>query len=318
MNRLLASYIIRGSTRGESHGGIYLIDLEQRATYRPTDWNLSGIDWHEYEGDRGLRGLAIDGDTLYVASSHELLAFSKDFQLRKSWRHPYLRNCQDICIWQRTLFVVAAGSDCVFAFDLDQGKFHWIMHISRKEFQFRPRLFEPDDSDGPLILNKLHLTSVFCDANGLYITGARSGGMLHFSGQKLNMTAELPPGTHNARPFRAGVLFNDSEAGVVRYSGRNDMTEDRALAIPNYPNESQGRHGTNVPAANSSNDGQAPGTPSHHGRGLCVLSNSTIAGGSAPATVTLYDFASNCQLISVALTTDAKHSIHSLAIWPFD
>ena len=30
---------------------------------------------------------------------------------------------------------------------------------------------------------------------------------------------ELPPGTHNARPFRDGVLFNDSDADVLRYSG---------------------------------------------------------------------------------------------------
>jgi len=318
MNRLLASYIVRGSTRGESHGGVYLIDLDQQTAYRPIDWNLSTIDWREYEGDRGLRGLAIDGDTVYVASSHELLVFSKDFQLRKSWRHPYLRNCQDICIWQRTLFVVAAGSDCVFAFDLDQEKFQWVMHISRKEFQFRSRLFEPDDKDGPLILDKLHLNSVFCDANGMYITGSNSGGMLHFSGQKLNMTAELPPGTHNARPFRAGVLFNDTQAGVVRYCGRNDMKEDRALAIPIYLNEPPGRHGTDVPAANSSNYGQAPDALSHHGRGLCVLSDHVIAGGTAPSTVTLYDLAANKQLVSIVLSKDEHHHIHSLAIWPFD
>lgn len=308
MNRLIASYIVRGSTRGENHGGLYLIDLEQRTTHQPIEWADPAIEWRDTEGDRGLRGLAIDGDTLYVAASRELLAYSKDFQLLQSWRHPYLRNCQDMCIWQRSLFVVSAGADCVLAFDLDQQRFHWAMHISRKDFRFIPHLFSPDDTDGPLILDKLHLNSVHCDENGLYITGSDSGGMLHFSGQKMNMSAELPPGTHNARPFRAGVLFNDTEAGVLRYSGRSDMSEDRALAIPTYaPAELVG---------DDSNLSKLAATAG--GRGLCVLSNRHVAGGAAPATVTLYDLAENRQLLSVVLSRDVQHRIHSLAVWPFD
>jgi hypothetical protein len=308
MNRLIASYIINGSTRGESHGGICLIDPERRTTHRCIDWNLPTISWREYEGDRGLRGLAIDGDTLYVASSHELLAFSKDFQLRKSWRHPYLRNCQDICIWQRSLFVVSAGCDCILAFDLDQGRFHWAMHVSRKEFQFIPRMFEPDASDGPLMLDKLHLNSVYCDANGMYLSGSKTGGMLHFSGQKMYMAAELPPGARNARPFRAGVLFNDSQAGVVRYCGRNDMKEDRALAIPSSNQSPLDQRDSNTTAGNSNSNG----------RGLCLLSDRVVAGGATPATVSLYNLAENRQLVSIVLTQDAQHSIHSLAVWPFD
>jgi len=313
MNRLIASYIVRGSTRGESHGGIYLIDLEQRSTFHSVDWTLASIEWRDYEGDRGLRGLAIDGDTLYVASSHELLAFSRDFRLLKSWQHPYLRNCQGICIWQRTLFVVSAGTDCVLAFDLDQGSFHWVMHISRKEFQFIPRLFEPDSTEGPLMLDKLHLNSVHCDANGMYISGSDTGGMLHFSGRKLNMAAELPKGSHNARPFRAGVLFNDTEAGVVRYCGRDDTQQDRAMVIPFLTDKSPDQ-----PAPKTVTGNAKPSGEDSYGRGLCPLSGRLVAGGSAPATVTLYDLAANTQLVSVVLSTDLRHSIHSLAIWPFD
>jgi hypothetical protein len=241
-----------------------------------------------------------------VASSRELLAFSKNFQLRQSWRHPYLKHAQDLCIWQRTLFVVSAGCDCVLSFDLDQGKFLWAMHISRKEFQFIPRMIDPDDSEGPLMLDQLHLTSVYCDANGMYISGTNTGGMLHFNGRKLNMSAELPAGTHNARPFRAGVLFNDSEAGVLRYAGRKDLSEDRAMTIPSSPVQQQ--------AGDSNTGGERPPAG---GRGLCVLSNSVIAGGSTPATVTVYDLAGNRQLTSVTLTSDTKHSIHSVAVWPF-
>lgn len=313
MKRLIASYIARGSTRGESHGGIYLIDLEQQATYRPVDWNLSTIEWREYEGDRGLRGLAIDGETIYVASSHELTAFSRDFRLKKSWQHPCLRNCQDICIWQRTLFVVSAGSDCVLAFDLDQGKFQWVMHISRKEFQFIPRMIEPESNDGPLMLDKLKLNSLYCDANGMYISGSDSGGMLHFNGKKLHMAAELPSGSHNARPFRSGVLFNDSQAGVVRYCGRDDIKEDRAMTIPLRTAKPVDNVESQASTGKSGLVGQ-----DGYGRGLCALSDRVVAVGSTPATVTLYDLAANTQLVSVVLSKDVRQSIHSLAVWPFD
>ena len=46
--------------------------------------------------------------------------------------------------------------------------------------------------------------------------------MLLFNGREIQMAVELPPETHNARPFRDGVLFNDTEANVLRYAGRGD------------------------------------------------------------------------------------------------
>ena len=70
----------------------------------------------------------------------------------------------------------------------------------------------------------------------MYLTGLKTGGMLLFNGREVRMAVELPPGTHNARPFRDGVLFNDTEASLLRYSGREGR-EDRALSVPRYPDE---------------------------------------------------------------------------------
>jgi hypothetical protein len=53
-------------------------------------------------------------------------------------------------------------------------------------------------------------------------------------------------------------------------------------------------------------------------RGLCVVSERVVAGGSSPATVTLYDLATNQMLGSVNLTQDARESLHSIACWPYD
>ena len=92
--------------------------------------------------------------------------------------------------------------------------------------------------------------------------------MLHFNGKTILMSVELPQGTHNARPFRDGVLFNDSEANALRYSGRNTDTEDRALPVPVY-------EAGDLTHVDDDTSGIArPG----FARGLCVLSNSVVAG----------------------------------------
>ena len=161
-------------------------------------------------------------------------------------------------------------------------------------------------SDGPLMLNKLHLNNVHCSDGGMYLTGLRTGGMLHFNGKTILMSVELPPGTHNARPFRDGVLFNDTAADLLRYSGRDDR-EDRSLPVPHYP-EAMLTH------RDSDTSGLArPG----FARGLCVLSERLVAAGSSPSTVTVYDLQENRQVLSVNLSRDVRNAIHGLAIWPF-
>jgi hypothetical protein len=52
-------------------------------------------------------------------------------------------------------------------------------------------------------------------------------------------------------------------------------------------------------------------------RGLCVLSDSVVAGGSSPSTVTLYDLAANERLLSVNLSRDVRNAIHGLEVWPY-
>ncbi len=84
--------MVRGSHPGESHGGVYLVDLDAREIRQALDWNAAGIDWRGRGGDRGLRGLAVDRDTVYFAASDELFAYTPDFQPIGSWRNTYLKH----------------------------------------------------------------------------------------------------------------------------------------------------------------------------------------------------------------------------------
>ena len=305
--KLVTTSVVRGSHQGESHGGVYLVDLDAREVVQVLDWDKAGIDWQGRGWDRGLRGIAFDGGLVYVAASDELFAFTPDFRPAGSWRSPYLKHCHEIAVWERRLYLASTGFDSVLAFDLDAREFCWGMHVVTNKFRFQARAFDPRKDEGPLMLNKLHLNNVHCTRGGMYLSGMKTGGMLLFNGREVNMAVELPPGTHNARPFRDGVLFNDTAANVLRYAGRGDGREDRAMAVPTYAADT-------LLHADMDKSGLAR---QGFARGIAVLSDSVVAGGSSPSTISVYDLAANERLLSVNLTMDVRNAIHGLEVWPF-
>jgi hypothetical protein len=306
--KLVTTSVVRGSQQGQSHGGVYLIDLERRSVRQAVDWNKGDIDWRGRGWDRGLRGIAFDGGLVYIAASDELFAFTPDFRPAGSWRNAYLKHCHEIGVFQRTLYLTSTGCDTILGFDLDAQEFRWAMHVATDQFRFKGTVYDPRKQDGPLMLNKLHINSIHCTQGGMYFTGMRTGGMLLFNGKHVQMAAELPAGSHNARPFRDGVLFNDTEADALRYAGRGEGLEDRAMPVPRYPDEE---------LLNRDLDASGVARPGF-ARGLCVLSDSVVAGGSSPSTVSVYDLAGNERLLSVNITMDVRNAIHGLEIWPYD
>ena len=52
------------------------------------------------------------------------------------------------------------------------------------------------------------------------------------------------------------------------------------------------------------------------GRGLCVVSERLVAGGSSPSTISLYDLHTGETVASVNLTMDIRNAIHGLEVWP--
>ena len=59
---LVATSVVRGSRQGESHGGVYLVDFDADRAVQVLDWNTMDIDWQGRGWDRGLRGIAFDGE----------------------------------------------------------------------------------------------------------------------------------------------------------------------------------------------------------------------------------------------------------------
>jgi hypothetical protein len=123
---------------------------------------------------------------------------------------------------------------------------------------------------------------------------------------KVSEVCSLPSGAHNARPFRDGLLFNDTQSDCVRYSDRSGRNV--AFKIVTYDEGDIEFAG--VDDSRVARQG--------FGRGLCPVGGRFVAGGSSPSTISLYDLDTEQTVGSVNLTMDIRNAIHGLEEWPFN
>ncbi len=304
--KLIATSVVRGSEQGDSHGGIFTVDFDRREAFQHVDWNTSDIDFTGRGWDRGLRGIEFHNGGIYIAASDELFVYDQDFQIQRSFRNPYLKHCHEICKKDNLLFLTSTGYDSILVFNLSQEEFTWGLHMERQYPEWQLHQFNPNSTDGPDLVNNLHLNMVSVHDTGVYFSGLHTGAMLRFGMDfAVSEVCNLPAGSHNARPFRNGVVFNDTKSDCVRYVGRDGG--DRAFSIKRYP-EAEIRF-AGVDDTKIARQG--------FGRGLCPLSDRFIAGGSSPSTITVYDLHSNKTVVSVNLSMDIRNAIHGLEIWPY-
>jgi hypothetical protein len=298
--------VVRGTSKGDSHGGAYLVDLDNLVVEQKLDWNTADIDWQGRGWDRGLRGIAFDGDRIFIAASDELYAYDRNFNRIDSWRCDYLKHCHEIAVFERKLFLASTAYDSILVFDLDENRFVWGLHIDLQAFRFRSTTFDPEKDGGPIRLNRLQLNNVVPTQGGLYIGGAKSGGMLHFNGEGTLMSVTLPEGNHNAQPYRDGVLYHDTNDNMIRYASR-DGSEDRAINAPLYEPSDLETSKVDDPAL----------ARQGFGRGLCVISDRIIASGSSPSTIALHDVQDSKTVLSVNISMDVRNTIHGVEVWPY-
>jgi hypothetical protein len=304
--KLIATSVVRGSQQGESHGGVFTIDFERQTAQQHIDWNTSDIDWEGRGADRGLRGIAFDGDDIYIAASDELFCYDREFTLQHSYRNRYLKHCHEICRMGRTLFLTSTGFDALLAFDLDRKIYHWGYHLQKPRGKWSGFPFDPRGGHGPRQVNEHHINMVHVDDQGIFVSGLHTGALLHIHhNNDVSKVSSLPMGAHNARPFNGGILFNDTASDCVRFVSREGT--QRAFPIRTY--DEADILFTGVDDSNIARQG--------FGRGLSVYAEHIVAGGSSPSTISLYDLGSGTNLGSMNMSMDIRSAIHGLAVWPY-
>jgi hypothetical protein len=208
-------------------------------------------------------------------------------------------------VWDRRLFLTSTGFDSVLGFDLERQRFDWGLQLTENDRGPRGGPFDPGGSNGPAPGNRLHLNMVSADARGLCLSGLRTTGLLHFDGKRIVRLVTLPEGSHNARPWRGGVLFNDTQADVVRHMSPE---HNSVFQVPRYPQQTL-LH-TDLDDSRVARQGFA--------RGLAILDDSRFASGSSPSTITVHDLDTMKTTLSINLSMDIRNAIHGLEVWPFE
>ncbi|ARN75965.1 hypothetical protein [Oceanicoccus sagamiensis] len=304
MSKLIATSVVRGSNQGESHGGVYLIDFDREAVNQVIDWNTTDIDWQGRGWDRGLRGIAFDGDRVFIAASNEIFVYTPQFKKIASYKCPYLMHAHEIMVHKRRLYITSTGFDAILGFDLDNNEFCFGLHLVDIEGQVQGRPFDPKSEKGPAPSNTLHVNNVFCSSKGLFFSGLRTKALYMFNGKTIQRYARLPTGIHNARPFREGVLYNDTATDRVRYI---EQEQQFSFEVPQF-DPGQLTHAK----LDDSRIARAG-----FGRGLCELGGGLVAAGSSPSTIALHDFDRLKTVKTVNLTMDIRNAIHGLEVWPY-
>ena len=304
--KLIATSVVRGSEKGQSHGGVYTIDFNSQEVEQHIDWNDGDIDFSGRGWDRGLRGIEFIDQQVWIAASDELFCYSPEFELLGSYRNEYLKHCHEISRRDHLLFLTSTGYDSVLVFNLKTLSFIWGLYISRNGDDWTGQRFDPMAKSGPPFSNYYHINMIHVAETGVYFSGLHTRALLRLSSDmSITKTCSLPEGIHNARPFLEGVIFNDTKSDVIRHVSRNG--ESIVLPVPIYNTEELQFHG--VDDTKVARQG--------FGRGLCVVNERLIAAGSSPSTISLYDVGSKERISAVNLTMDIRNAIHGLEVWPF-
>ena len=254
-----------------------------------------------------LRGIAFSDDDMLIVSSDVLFRCDRSFKIKTFSRSHYLDDCQEICQFEQKIFLTSPVFDSLLAFDLDTKRFVWGFHLLQQYGKWAGHTFDPRTDTGPLPVNDYDINMVHVDSTGIYFSGSGTKALLHLDSEmEVSEVCSLPDGSHNARPYRDGVLFNDTESNCVRYVGRD--AKQFALKVPVYDD-------ADIQFADADDPEDLR---QGFNRGLCMMGDRYVAVGSSPSTISLYDIQVEEKVASVNLSMDARNAIHGLEIWTFD
>lgn len=315
---VLVTEVIRSTHQGQFHGGAHLVNLETGESRKVLSWDDGTIAFDGRGGMRGLRGIAFHNNEIYIAGTDELFVFDQNFNRLRSFPCANLTQCHEICINDHTLYLTSTKRDAILEFDLQAQAFTVGLllvakpvqrQVKRKlvtEIAFHTEPFDPHTENGPPIRDLFHINNVFAEQGRLFIAGVRLHEVLElFPDGSTKSFGKVPDWTHNARPFRTGLLYNSTEQDAVVWGDKTGRALV-SLKIPKFPD-------AQLINANLPRDIARQG----FGRGLCVTPEGLIIAGSSPSTIAVHDPVARKTLKKVNLTMDVRHAPHGLEIWPF-
>ena len=322
MNKLpkvIISSVIRTAHKGNSHGGIYIVDLETEKTDKVVDWNDPDINWDGRGGERGMRGIVFYKNKIITSSATQILFFSRNFDLIQTVETHIFKGIHEIYEDHGILYITSSSQDSIVLYDLNKNQFKQVIKLkkllksisltslrrrSTKQGYYIENFKTIDLNREINLSDNYHINNVYVENNRIYFSGTRLNQLFLIKNGRLKEYANVPFGTHNCRPFNNGFLCCDTINKRILHS---DFRSKPIFEydVPEYSlNELSYTHLTEENAKQG------------FARGLCVYDN-LIINGSSPATITVYDCEKKEIIKSICITKDIRNSIHGLEVYPY-
>lgn len=329
-SNVLASTVVRASNKGESHGKVYLVNLDSGIINPVIDCNREDINWEGSGGERGLRGIAYYDNQIYLASHNRVHIYNLNFKQVDVIENKYLGSVHEIYIHEHTLWITSTTYDSILEFDLKNKKFikgyclrdfnfnrknstyHKIFRKLKWNFNFfnvgklKLNVFDPQNTDaGPKKCDEFHINNVSYENGILFISPGRYSKFIGIKENRIVKQYKIPFGTHNTRLLKDGILLNNTDHREIAFFNKRGK-KVRTFRIKKYNKKEIVKSGISDHIA-------AP----YWARGLCVFNNETVIGGSSPATISVYQFEKSTPVKIINISMDVRYAIHGLELWPF-
>ena len=342
--RLVVTTIVREAPIAH-HGFVYVVDWDKKKLihrFQPPPPRLKKLG--PRGGSRGFRGITFVGDLCYVANHDSIFAYDSDWRLVNTISHPQFADIHEIEAVGDSIWVTSAGIDAVLKVtssgEIVEG--HYLGELApeaRSELGIGGRQV---DHGADCREQLSEIGSHVAHPNGLCLSGGRvyvtlysPGAIISFDPLDLIWRDDRMYGVHSGRIAQGGRLlyvaasFQSEFQGIdlptgepaFRVSPLGDRRDERALLGPirdllhrpifwHLPTTFLLKRSPSVvrkllPSAR-------PGWT----RGIAVLDEDYILGGSSPATISLINTRSGSIEGQFQLEKEIRHSVFAIAVDP--
>lgn len=305
LGKVLVSSVIRASSHGESHGGLYLVDLESEEIEQVLDWDEADIDWKGRGGERGLRGIEFYDDKIIVAGANKLQVFDQNWNTINSFSNIYLEGIHETTKHGNSLFITSTYLSCIIEFDLSGQQFlngYFINPQSPEKGSITK--FDPKQDDLDFLSVDTHINTVNIKNGDLYFSGTNTEFVFVCEGDEYVPFSPIPRVTHNVYFFRDGLIFNNTKRKRIEYFVDGSLSK-KFPRIKEYSMSKMEHAELSDEIAEQA-----------WGRGLDFKGN-FIVGGSSPATISVYEFESERVIKTINISKDIRNAVHGLEFYPY-
>ncbi len=315
-------------------GGVFKLDWDSKSIIRevpivPTEPAITH-DPNARGNVRGVRGIRILGDEVYVADYHTVNVFDRDLNLKRKLSHGLMVGLHETQIVDSSIWVTSTALDAALKYRLSDGQLeesYWPREMPAFQKLLKLEVLEIDKG----IDNRLNFleSKAFRGDSHLHLNAVwEFRGEVYALFHSRNLVANLSRGTvviqdrnlkhaHNLVIEEPGVVYvNDTHRTVVRQYDLTSGKEIRAIEIRKMPGmnglllKSVARAIRQMGTTFFSRRRKATARPFYL-RGLDITENHIFAGFS-PATIVCIDKASGELVDFYFHSTDMRDCIHGL------